>query len=308
MFKQAVRSQSRLRLTIDGPAGSGKSYTALRFAHSLATSAGGRIAVIDTERGSASKYVGEAPDGIPWTFDVAELKDYSPERYTEMIELAGRNGYNVLIIDSFSHAWEGKGGALEIKDRISDRPGENAWTAWRPVTPIIRRMIDAILQSPCHVITTMRSKMDYVQEYDEKLKKVIVRRVGMAPIQRPGMEYEFDIICDIDWAHIMVVTKSRCSAVDGLQFEKPGPLFMERVLEWLDSGKPRPAGDALPPAMLVDTPATYQVQPPQVNMDSLTAMLDRFSVDEIIAAGNGRIPATDEEVAAVLATLEGADA
>lgn len=304
MFKQAVRSQSRLRLTLDGSAGSGKTFSALRFAHTLA--AGGRIAVIDTERGSASKYVGEAPDGVPWAFDVVELADFSPERYTEMIELAGKSGYKILIVDSLTHAWTGKGGALEIKDR----QGGNQWTAWRTVTPLHDRMMNAILQSPCHVITTMRSKMEYVQEQDEK-GRVVIRKVGMAPVQRPMMEYEFDIVCDIDWAHIMTVTKSRCSAVDGLQFEKPGPLFMERVLEWLDSGK---AGGTLPRAgqitngMRVDSPIPYQVQQPLVNMVSLTAMLDRFSVDEIIKAGNGRIPATDKEVAAVLAALEGANA
>ena len=103
MFRTATRQQSKLRMTIDGPAGSGKTYTALRFAHALTN--GGRIAVIDTERGSASKYVGEAPDGIAWQFDVAELMQFSPEKYTELIQMAGKNGYTVLVIDSLSHAW-----------------------------------------------------------------------------------------------------------------------------------------------------------------------------------------------------------
>jgi uncharacterized protein YjhX (UPF0386 family) len=220
-------------MTIDGPAGSGKSYTALRLAHALAQ--GGKIAAIDTERGSLSKYVNEAPDGIPWQFDVVELKEFSPEKYTELIQTAGKMGYAVLIIDSLSHAWEGAGGALEIKDR----KGGNDWKAWRTVTPIHNRMVDAILQSSCHVITTMRSRMEYVQEEDEK-GKIIVRKVGMAPIQRPGMEYEFDIVADIDWAHILSVSKSRCTAIADMKVEKPGPSFMIPVLEWLQSGTAQP--------------------------------------------------------------------
>ena len=240
MFKPASREQSRLRMTIDGPAGAGKTYTALRLAHALA--AGGRIAFIDTEHGSASKYVGEAPDGIPWAFHAHELKTYSPEVYTESIIAAGGAGYTVLIIDSLSHAWEGKGGALEIKDRA----GGTDWKAWRAVTPIHGRMIDAILASPCHVITTMRSRMEHVQEQENG--RTVVRKVGMAPVQRPGMEYEFDIVGDIDYAHIMRVSKSRCSAVQDMQVEKPGPAFMAPIIDWLTSGAPsvaRPSVDEL---------------------------------------------------------------
>lgn len=241
-FKPASKQQSRLRMTIDGPAGSGKTYTALRFAHALA---GGRpIAFIDTERGSASKYAGEAPDGVPWAFDVIELTTFSPETYTEGIEAAGRAGYVVLVIDSLSHAWEGKGGALEIKDRV----GGNQFTAWRAVTPMHNRMIDAILQSPCHVITTMRSRMEYIQDTDEHGKVLGVRKVGMAPIQRPGMEYEMDVVCDVDWAHILTVSKSRCSALQDARREKPGPEFVVPLIEWLSSGAapaPKPATEEL---------------------------------------------------------------
>lgn len=240
-FKPATKQQSRLRMTIDGPAGGGKTYTALRFAHALAD--GRPIAFIDTERGSASKYVGEAPDGYPWAFDVVELTSFSPETYTEAIIAAGLAGYVVLVIDSLSHAWEGKGGAIEIKERA----GGGDWKAWRAVTPIHGRMVDAILQSPCHVITTMRSRMEHVQEQDST-GKTVVRKVGMAPIQRPGMEYEFDIVGDLDYAHILRVSKSRCSAVQDATVEKPGPGFMRPVIEWLTSGAapaPKPAAEEM---------------------------------------------------------------
>lgn len=273
-FRKAERRQTRLRMTIDGPSGSGKTYTALRFAHALA--AGGRIAVIDTEHGSAAKYVGEAPDGMPWDFDTVALATFSPERYTEMIQLAGKSGYAVLVIDSLSHAWEGVGGALEIKDR----QGGNQWTAWRAVTPIHNRMIEAILQSPCHVITTMRSKMEYIQELDTN-GKTVIRKVGMSPIGRPGTEYEFDLVCDMDWSHILRVSKSRCAAVADLVIDKPGPAFMVPVMEWLTSGS------ATRPTTTV----------------SLDELVTRFGVDAILEASGGAIPATPEQVAEIAEKL-----
>lgn len=279
MFQPATRKKSRLRMTLDGPAGSGKTYTALRFAHTLAN--GGKIAYIDTERGSASKYAGECPDGIPWTFDVVELATFSPEKYTELIQFAGKAGYTVLVIDSLSHAWEGVGGALEIKDRVSDK---NQYTAWRTVTPIHNRMVDTILQSPCHVITTMRSRMEYVQDLNEFGKVVGIRKVGMAPIQRPGMEYEFDLVCDMDWSHILTVSKSRCSAVADMKIERPGPAFVAPVIEWLSSG----AEQAAP----VFVPASEPVSP-AVTLDGLIA---QYGVEKIIAANNGVIPGTQDEL------------
>lgn len=104
-FRPAVRRKTKLRMAFCGPAGSGKTYTALRQAFALAAHCGGRVAVIDTEHGSASKYQGESPDGIPWEFDVRELTDFSPTAYTEAIVEAGRLGYAVLVVDSLSHAW-----------------------------------------------------------------------------------------------------------------------------------------------------------------------------------------------------------
>lgn len=285
MFKPAEKRQAKLRMTIDGPAGSGKTFTALRFASAIAFRNGGKIAVVDTERGSASKYVGEAPDGTPWQFDVLELQQFSPERYTEAVLAAGRAGYSVLVIDSLSHAWEGVGGALEIKDRIAGSSNENSFTAWRHVTPLHNRMIDSILQSPLHVITTMRSRTEYVPEVQSG-KIVGVRRVGLAPVQRPGMEYEFDLVCDMDWAHIMTVAKSRCPLVADMQIEKPGTEFINVVLDWLEGkGSPTPVRPA---------------QKPQITLDQL---LEQFDPEDIMAANGGKIPATQEEVERVYQAL-----
>jgi len=300
MFKQAVKSQSKLRMTIDGPAGSGKTYTALRFAHAIAQRIGGKIAVIDTERGSASKYVGESPDGYPWQFDVLELTTFSPEKYTEAVLAAGRAGYAVLVIDSLSHAWEGTGGALEIKDRVSGASSENSYTAWRHVTPLHNRMIDTILQAPLHVITTMRSRTEYVPETGPNGKITNIRRVGLAPVQRPGMEYEFDLVCDMDWSHIMTVGKSRCSAVADARLEKPGSEFVSALLNWLDGAAVEPAQFA-PAAVIAAEPAAAPAAAD--NAWTLEKLLTLYSPDLIMQANEGKIPATQEEIDAVAAFL-----
>lgn len=303
MFRQATKQASKLRMTLDGPAGSGKTYTSLRFAHFLAN--GGKIAFIDTERGSASKYVGENPDGIPWNFDVLELSQFSPERYTEAILAAGRMGYSVLIIDSLSHAWEGTGGALEMKQKAGE-----AWSAWRHVTPVHNRMVDTILQSPCHVITTMRSRMEYVQETDAR-GKVSIRKVGLSPIQRPGMEYEFDIVCDIDWSHVMVVSKSRCSEVADMTTEKPGPEFIRPVVEWLNAGEkvqqPEPQFTV---AEKTDPQNESQAQAVQLFPDASTTpeitlemLVELMGAEHVMVANGGKIPSSQEELNAIVEKL-----
>jgi hypothetical protein len=233
-FKKATRSQLKLRMAIDGPAGSGKTYTALRFAFSL----GKRIAIIDTEHGSASKYLFKAPDGIPWEFDVCELERFSPTDYTSLIDEAGSLGYDVIVIDSLSHAWVGEGGALDMWDKAGGR-----FQSWKNITPLHNKMIEAMLHSPSHIIATMRSKMDYVveEEMDGGRKKSVPRKVGLAPVQRNGMEYEFDIWGTLDLNHIFTISKTRCTEIDGAVAALPSASFMRPVVDWLKNGTPAPA-------------------------------------------------------------------
>jgi hypothetical protein len=230
MFKKATREKNRLRLALDGPSGSGKTYTALRLAHALA-GPDGRIAVIDTEHGSASKYEGDAPDGIPWHWDECVLAHYAPSTYEAAIKFADKELYDVLVIDSLSHAWIGVGGAL---DQV-DKKGGNKFTAWRDVTPQHDAMIAAILNSECHVIVTLRSKMEYVMEENEK-GKMVPTKIGLRPIQREGVEYEFDVIGDLDLNHTLTISKSRCSAIDGKKVNQPGAPLMDAIKTWLFSG------------------------------------------------------------------------
>lgn len=228
LFRKATKEQAKARIALIGPAGSGKTMTALKVAGVLAD--GGNIAVIDTERGSASKYADITG------FDVCELGTHAPDDYVKVIEEAAKAGYGVLIIDSLSHAWSGKGGALEIVDKVAARSRSgNTYTAWREVTPMHNRLVNAILNYPGHVIATMRAKTEYVLEETSRGTKV-PKKVGMAPVQREGVDYEFDIVGEIDTRHVLVVTKSRCADLSDEVIEKPGAEFGERIKAWLTDG------------------------------------------------------------------------
>lgn len=229
-FRKAERKKAKLRLAICGPAGSGKTYSALLMAQGLAP--GGGIALLDTERGSGELYSDLT------AYDVATLTPpFSPERYIDLIEGAGAAGYQVLIIDSLSHAWEGEGGCLDLHDKATaaSRSG-NSYTAWREVTPQHNALVEAMLQSPCHVVATMRSKTAYELSDDGNGKKKPIK-VGLAPVQRPGMEYEFTVVLDLSIErHIATATKDRTSLFDGQHFI-PTPATGEALQAWLEAGK-----------------------------------------------------------------------
>ncbi len=239
-FRKASKFKSRLRAALDGPAGSGKTFSALRWAMWIAKQMGGRVAVISTEPGAAEKYIGESPDGIPFDFDVCELTDFAPTSFTDKILEAGRAGYVVIVIDSLSHAWQG---ALEIIDKV--KGGFTDKDGWRKVTPMHNRLIDAMLRSPAHIIATMRTKTEYVIEQETRANGQIVnvpKKIGMKPIQREGVEYEFDLVCDVDLTHTMCVSKTRCSRVVDAVVVKPGADFIAPVFQWLNEGIEAPAG------------------------------------------------------------------
>lgn len=222
-FQRAQRKKAKLRLALAGPAGSGKTYSALLIAFGL----GGRIAMIDTERSSGELYshLGE--------YDVCTLEPpFTPEKYTEAIRAAEEAGYDVIIIDSLSHAWAGPGGVLDIHGFAADRGG-NSWTAWRQVTPRHNDLVNTMLQTRCHVIATMRSKMDHVQTTENG--KAVIKKVGMNPIQRDGMEYEFTVFMDLDISHLASAGKDRTGLFDGQVF-KPSAQTGQRLLQWLESG------------------------------------------------------------------------
>ena len=229
MFTKAQRTQARLRLALCGPSGSGKTYSALLIAQGLAPE--GRIAMIDTERGSGALY-SHLVD-----YDVAPLAPpYTPDRYIERIRLAGESGYQVLIIDSLSHAWVGEGGILDLHDRATQasRSG-NSFAAWREVTPRHNALVDALLGVDLHVIVTMRTKTAYDLSDDGNGKKRPIK-VGLAPVQRDGLEYEFTVVMDLSVeGHVATAAKDRTGLFDGAHWV-PVKATGEALRGWLDSG------------------------------------------------------------------------
>jgi hypothetical protein len=185
MFKKAERKQIKLKLAITGPTGSGKTFSALRLAKGI----GGKMAVIDTENGSASLY------SEKFDFDVLDLTPpFTTEKYIAAINAAEKAGYEVIVIDSLTHAWAGEGGLLEQKAELDKRPGSNHWTNWGPIEKKDAALKNAYLHSNCHIVATMRSKMDYTQSEKDGKKKI--EKLGMAPIARDGLTYEFTIVFD----------------------------------------------------------------------------------------------------------------
>lgn len=225
-FRKATKKQSKLRLALVGPSGSGKTYTALSIAKGL----GQRIAVVDTERGSASKYADL------FSFDALDLESFSPQMCIDAIHAAAKAGYDVLVIDSLSHFWMGSGGALEQVDNIAKKSqSRNSYTAWRDVTPLHNAMIDAIIRAPLHVIATMRAKTEYVMEKDDR-GKTVPRKVGIQPVQRDGMDYEFDVVGDVNENHELIIGKTRCPALADRVFKKAGADVATILTGWLTDG------------------------------------------------------------------------
>lgn len=237
-MRKAQRKKAKLRLALSGPAGSGKTFGALLIAYGI-TGDWEKICLIDTENGSGELYANYDLGGIEiGEYNVITLESpYAPDRYVAAIRECERAGIEVIIVDSLTHAWSGEGGLLDRKGQIekSGKPGVNSWTAWRDVTPMHNRLVETILTSRCHIIATLRAKMDYVQEKDPSTGRNIVRKVGMSPIQRDGMEYEFTVFVDISQDHQATSSKDRTSLFDGKVFV-PSIETGRQLLGWLESG------------------------------------------------------------------------
>lgn len=303
-FKKATKTQSKLRMALAGPSGSGKTFTGLVFATALAN--GGKVAVIDTERGSSAKY------SDLFEFDQADMRElyprdtFDPANYIECIETAEAAGYAVVLIDSLSHAWEGEGGVLDKHDAASKRTG-NSFTAWKDVTPVHRRLVDTILGSPCHIIVTMRSKMDYIQTQDDK-GRTVIKKVGMAPVQRQGMEYEFDIVGDLDIDHNLIITKTRYADIDNAVVNKPDARWFGKVAAWLGEGAPAPEPEPKPHwANKADTTAKFFLWAGEQGLDEAQA-LDALQVDSLDQYPGSKAQAAEaiKMYAAALAAQDGA--
>ncbi len=227
LFKRAERKNAKLRLAISGTAGAGKTYSALVMAKEF----GKKIAVLDSERGSASLYSHLVE------FDVCELEGKTLQEYIETIKAAANEGYEVLVIDSYSHSWIG---ALEAVDKMG------GWVrGGKAVSPLVAKLVDTILSYPGHVIATMRSKADYAIETDSA-GKARMKKLGMATVAREGTDYEFSVMLEVTTEGALTVSKSRCSAIAGGIYSREDVVKIARQLrDWLGEGAPVSERDAL---------------------------------------------------------------
>lgn len=255
MFTPAKRQQSKLRLGLIGPSGSGKTFSALLIAEGL----GGKIAMVDTERGSGSLYADICQ------YDVAELTPpFDPGRYVKAIQGAAEAGYDVLIIDSLTHAWAGEGGILEFVDRATQAV-KNNFAAWREASPKHNALVDAMLGAPMHIIATIRSKTAWEVVKDERTGKTRPVKIGLAPIQRDGLEYEFTAVLELSVdGHIATATKDRTGLFDGSYFT-PGKETGEKLMAWLNG---TPVAPEVPEALPAEDPSDDNGNPPPAPQSS----------------------------------------
>lgn len=223
MFQKAIKQNIQLRMAISGASGQGKTYSALSIAKFLKKR--GRIAVIDTEKQSSLKYADK------FDFDVCPLDNHHPSQYIKAIEYVSQSTeHEILIIDSLSHAWFAE---LELVDKIAEKSSsKNSFTAWKDVRPLERDLIQAIVGANCHVIATMRTKTEW-DTSSYKNGKMVPTRVGTAPIQTNGIEYEFDIVGELDASHRLTIAKSRCFELQDTDWLYPGESLAKKIRVWM---------------------------------------------------------------------------
>lgn len=277
-LKKAQRKRVKLKIGLAAPSGGGKTASSLILGYGLLKGEHptwsdeqiwDKIAIIDTENGSGELYancrIGRTDIGA---YNAISLEPpYEPGKYIDAINACKDAGMEVCIVDSLSHAWSGRGGLLEKQGNVSKRTG-NSYTAWREITPLHNALVDTLLQTDMHVICTMRSKTEYVQEKDEK-GRTTVRKVGMAPVQRDGMEYEFSMFLEIDADHQAFVSKDRTGVIDG-QYFTVTPDVGVKLAHWLEGGAPASTKDVIV--------STYDnVAPEPVTLSDVIVQIDAIA-------------------------------
>lgn len=221
-LENAERKRAKIKLGLQGPSGSGKTFSALLLAFGLCYD-WSKIAVIDSENGSSHLYAHLG------NYKVLKISaPFTPESYIQAIKICEQASMEVIIVDSISHEWEGIGGILEIHSNLVG----NSYTNWNKISPRHNSFIQHILQSPAHIIGTIRSKQDYV--LSEKNGKVVPEKVGLKGVTREGMDYEMTLVLELDIKHNASATKDRT----GLFMDKPEFKITSEVgqaiLEWCE--------------------------------------------------------------------------
>lgn len=316
-LRKAVRRKAFLKLGMSAPSGGGKTAGALLVAFGIMkgkypkisdVDIWEKIAIIDSENKSGELYVNSTIGNtrIGEYLAVPLESPFTAEKYIDALKLCEDNGVEVAIIDSTTHLWAGEGGMLEQQGNAAKRTG-NSYTAWRDVTPQHNRFIEKMLQANMHIIATMRSKTEHVQEKNEQ-GKTVVRKVGMNPIQRDGMEYEFTAFFEIDAEHNSFGAKDRTQIYDQKTF-KITPDVGRAYWEWLDSG-----ADVSVPSQSVAKIDQYENKNEVSNLEKVlklyATLKEAGKKDEAMEILREKEPAgnpkkmNDEELAYVLPKLE----
>ena len=223
-LRKSERKQARIKMAIQGPSGSGKTYSSLLLAYGLCND-WPKIAVIDTENHSSDLYAHLGQ------FNVLSLDaPFNPERYVEAIRICVNEGISVIIIDSISHEWEGTGGILDQHGAMAG----NSFTNWAKLTPRHNAFLQEILQSPVHIIATIRSKQDYILA--DKNGKMVPEKVGLKAVTREGMDYEFTLVFDLDIKNIATANKDRTGLFFGRPEHKLSSSTGKVILDWCLAG------------------------------------------------------------------------
>jgi hypothetical protein len=173
-----------------------------------------------------------------FNFDVVQPAIFDPRELVKTIKAAESAGYDVCLIDSLSHYWMGKGGELDLVDAVAKKSNSNnSFAAWKTVTPFHNELVETIIRAKLHIICTMRTKTEWVTEKDERTGKMSPRKIGLAPVMRDGIEFEFDVCGDLDQENTLIITKSRCPELSGKVINRPGAEMAATLKEWL-SGAP----------------------------------------------------------------------
>jgi hypothetical protein len=257
-LRKANRRRSKIRLLLQSPSGGGKTMSALLIAKGITEGDWSRVAVIDTENHSADLYsdLGE--------YQVLSLSQpFTPESYMQAIQTCEQAGMDVIIIDSITHEWE------YLLDYHASLPG-NSFNSWSKVTPRHTAFIQQMLQSPCHIIATVRSKTEYA--LSEKNGKQVPEKMGMKSVQRDGIDYEFTVVLELDLKHNATASKDRTRLFMDKPPFRPGEETGRQILQWCTSGTP----DQIP----VDDDTIREQISLCTGLGELTSLFHRCSVEQ----------------------------
>jgi hypothetical protein len=236
-FQKAARHAVKLKIGVDGPSGAGKTLGALSLA--VGITAGGKIALGDSENGSASLYADR------FAFDTVMIPNAEPDTYKAIIDAAVAGGYAALILDSLSHAWLKVLAEKEEYDR--NHPKSNSWTNWRIFGPRWDGLMAHVLQAPIHIIATMRSKQAYEQVQSGDKKSVV--KLGLQPQVREGAEYEFGLVFSVEQNHLATATKDRTGLFAGREVDLCDATLHQELVRWMNSGGPMATPPVSAPAI-----------------------------------------------------------